>query len=261
MQPKIGNRTKIWILIAASVVCVCLIVATVAWATETLTTHVSFNPDKLGAPTNVSATGEFHSTTTGVPSPTSKVIVYLPAGLEINVRGTGTCVAAQLEASGPSACPADSRIGFGGGTGLLELAKEVIHEPYTLDLFLGPEESGHLVVLAYVDASSPASFQLVVAAKEIQAPKPYGIGFSVEVPPIPTLPEASDASIESVFLTVGDKNVAYYRRIHGRSRLVHVRGIVVPKTCSGGGFPYEVLVSFADGTSLTNTGAIACPRQ
>jgi hypothetical protein len=261
MQSKIRNRTKIRILVTAFVACTCLILATVAWATETLTSHVSFNPDKLGASTNVSATGEFHSTTPGVPSPTSKVVVYLPAGLEIDVRGAGTCVAAKLEASGPSACPADSRIGFGGGTGLLELAKEVIREPYTLELFLGPEENAHLVVLAYVDASSPASFQLVVVAKEIQAPKPYGIGFSVEVPPIPTLPEASNASLESVFLTVGDKNVAYYRKIHGKSRLLHVRGIVVPKACPAGGFPYEALVSFADGTSLTDTGAIACPRK
>jgi len=238
-----------------------LIVTAVAWATETLTTHASFSPDKLGVPTNVSATAEFHSTTTGVPSPASKVIVYLPAGLEIDVRGTGTCVAAKLEASGPSACPADSRIGFGGGMGLLELAKEVIREPYTLDLFLGPKENGHLVVLAYVNASSPASFQLVVVAKEIHAPKPYGLGFNIAIPPIPTLPEASNASIETAFLTVGDKNVAYYKKVHGKNKLVHVRGIVVPKTCPSGGFPYKALVSFEDGTSLTNTGAIACPRK
>jgi hypothetical protein len=249
------------VLLAALLACACLIVTAVAWATETLTTHASFSPDKLGVPTNVSATAEFHSTTTGVPSPASKVIVYLPAGLEIDVRGTGTCVAAKLEASGPSACPADSRIGFGGGMGLLELAKEVIREPYTLDLFLGPKENGHLVVLAYVNASSPASFQLVVVAKEIHAPKPYGLGFNIAIPPIPTLPEASNASIETAFLTVGDKNVAYYKKVHGKNKLVHVRGIVVPKTCPSGGFPYKALVSFEDGTSLTNTGAIACPRK
>jgi len=249
------------VLLAALLACACLIVTAVAWATETLTTHASFRPDKLGVPTNVSATAEFQSTTTGVPSPASKVIVYLPAGLEIDVRGTGTCVAAKLEASGPSACPADSRIGFGGGMGLLELAKEVIREPYTLDLFLGPKENGHLVVLAYVNASSPASFQLVVVAKEIHAPKPYGLGFNIAIPPIPTLPEASNASIETAFLTVGDKNVAYYKKVHGKNKLVHVRGIVVPKTCPSGGFPYKALVSFEDGTSLTNTGAIACPRK
>jgi len=254
-------KPKIKILVAAILACVCLAAAAVAWASETLTIHASFHPDRLGAPTNVSATATFHASTTGVPSPVSHVLAYLPAGMQIDVRGTGTCVAAKLEAAGPSACPSNSRIGFGGGMGLLELAHEVIREPYTLDLFLGPSESGHLAVLAYVNASSPASFQLVVVAKEIQAPPPYGIGFSVAVPPIPTLPEASNASIETAFLTVGDNNVAYYRQVHGHRRLVHVRGIVVPKRCPGGGFPYKALVSFEDGASLTSTGAIPCPRK
>jgi hypothetical protein len=249
------------ILLAGLLVCACLLVTAVAWATETLTTHVSFSPDKLGAPTNVSARGEFHSTSGRVPSPVSEVTVYLPAGLKIEVQGAGTCIAARLEAIGPSACPADSRIGFGGGKGLLELAKEVIPEAYTIDLFIGPKENGHLVVLAYVQARSPALIELVVVAKEVHAPKPYGLGFSSTVPPIPTLPGASNASIESLFLTVGDKNVAYYRAIRGKRRLVHVNGIVVPRTCPDGGFPYKALVSFEDGSSLTNTGTIPCPPR
>lgn len=249
------------ILLAALLTCACLAVAAVAWGAETLTVQASFDPDKFGAPTNISATGRFGSTTGGVPAPVSEVTVYTPAGLEIDLQGTGTCNAVQLEADGPSACPADSRIGFGGGTGLIELAKEVIHEPFTLDLFLGPRENGHLVVLGYVNASSPASFQLVVAAREFQGPKPYGVSFKVAIPPIPTLPEASNAAVESAFLTAGDKNVAYYEHVHGKRKLVHVKGIVVPRTCPSGGFPYKALISFEDGTSLTATGTIACPHK
>jgi hypothetical protein len=249
------------ILLTVLLACACLSVAAVAWAAETLTTDVSLSPDKLGAPTNLSVKAKFDSTTSAVPSPVSKVTAYLPAGMAIDVHGAGACVAAALEAEGPSACPADSRIGFGGGTGLLELAKEVIQEPYTLDLFLGPKEDGHLVVLAYVNAVTPASFQIVVAAKEFQASKPYGLGFSFEIPPIPTLPEASDASIETAFLTVGDKNVAYFEQVHGKRKLVHVSGIVVPKVCPSGGFPYKALVSFADGSALTDLGVISCPHR
>ncbi len=248
-------------LLAALFVVGCLTLAAVAWATQTLTTSVSFNPDKLGSSTNISVKASFHSTTPGVPSPVSKVTAYLPAGMKLDVRGAGTCRASRLEARGPEACPADSRVGFGGGVGLLELAKQIIREPFTLDLFLGVKENGRLVVLAYVDASSPASFQIVVKAREIHAAKPYGLGFTFEIPPIPTLPEASNASIQNAFLTVGDSKVAYYKRLHGRRTLVHVNGIVVPPTCPGGGFPYKALISFEDGTSLTNTGAIACPHR
>ncbi|HYM55497.1 MAG TPA: hypothetical protein VES97_09055, partial [Solirubrobacteraceae bacterium] len=220
-----------------------------------------FNPDKLGAPTNLTVTGQLGSTTGGPPSPITKVTGYLPAGVTIDVRGAGTCTTAKLEELGPSGCPADSRAGFGGGMGLIELAKEIIREPYTIDIFLGPREGGRLVFLAYVRAVSPVLLELVLKAREIAAPKPYGLGFSVEVPPIPTLPDACDASVERAFVTLGATNVAYYERIHGKKTLFHVKGIVVPKTCPRGGFPIEGIVDFADGTATTVTRAIPCPRK
>jgi hypothetical protein len=252
---------KIRVLVAAILVCACLTIAAVAWAAETLTVHASFKPDKLGSPTNVSFTGQFVSTDGSPPSPITNITAYFPAGLEIDTRGAGTCTVAALEASGPSGCPADSRVGFGGGVGLIELAKEIIHEPYTLDFFFGPSENGHLAVLAYVQAFTPASFELVLVAKEFPAPKPYGLGFSIAVPPIPTLPEASDASVGSAFLTFGAMNVAYYKTIHGKKTLLHVRGVVVPKTCPHGGFPIKATVDFADGSALTVNPTISCPHK
>ncbi len=116
-------------------------------------------------------------------------------------------------------------------------------------------------MLAYVQAFSPASFELVLVAKEIQAAKPYGLGFSIDVPPIPTLPEASDASVESAFLTFGAKNVAYFKTGHGKRQLLHVRGVVVPKTCPRGGFAIKATVSFADATTLTINPTIPCPHR
>ncbi len=254
-------KPKIPILLAAILTCLCLIIVAIAWGAETLMVQASFSPDKLGAPTNVSVRGKFVSTTASPPSPITNVTAYLPAGLEIDTRGAGTCTAAKLEASGPSGCPADSRVGFGGGTGLIELAKEIIREPYTLDFFFGPSENGHLTVLAYVQAFTPAAFELVLVAKEFHAPKPYGLGFSIDVPPIPTLPEASDASVESAFLTFGSTNVAYYKTVDGKKTLFHVRGLVIPKTCPRSGFQIKATVNFADDTSLTVNPTIPCPRK
>jgi len=232
-----------------------------AQAAQTLTIQAAFSPDRLGAPTNVSALGEFRSDeAAGVPSPLSKVVVYLPAGLTIDMNGTGVCTRAALQTGGPSACPVDSRIGFGGGTGSLQLGAEVVHETYTVDLFLGSRESGHLELLAFLQASSPVNLELVMSAKQVSAPSPYGLGFALEVPPITTIPDASNASLESIFLTIGDSDIAYYRHVHGRYKLVHIRGIVVPKTCPSGGFPFEALVSFEDGSSLTSLGSIPCPE-
>ena len=95
----------------------------------------------------------------------------------------------------------------------------------------------------------------------VPEPKPYGLGFSFTVPLIPKLPGASDASAEEIFVTLGAPNAAYYEKVHGKRKLVHVKGIIVPKKCPRGGFPYKTEIGFADGTTNTVTGAIPCPRR
>lgn len=252
---------KVRILVGTLLACACLFVAAVAWAAEGLVVHESFTPDKLGAPTNLSITAKFVSTTGGPPSPITKLTLYAPAGLAVDARGAGTCAAAKLAARGPRACPANSRAGFGGGVGVLELSKEIIREPYTLDFFFGPSEHGHLALLAYASAVSPVPVELVVIAKEVPAPKPYGLGFSVEIPPISTLPGASLASVESAFATFGATNVAYYETVHGKRALVHLKGMVVPKSCPRGGFPSEGTIDFAGGATLTVNPTIPCPHH
>jgi len=253
--------SKARLLFAVLVPGTCLTLAAVAWAAQTLTIHTRFTPDRLGSPTNLSATAIFGSTTPGVPSPIRNVTAYAPAGLEVDVRGAGTCTFAKLEAVGPSACPGDSRLGFGSGVGLLELAGEVIHQPFTLDFFLGPRENGRMVILIYVNAVTPVSVQLVLVAREVHGPKPYGWGVNFEIPIIPTLPGASYASVEKTSFTVGDLKVGYFKTIHGKRRLVHVRGLVVPKACPATGFPYEASFSFADATTNTYKGVIPCPGK
>ena len=255
---KVAKMRSFLVVLAG---CTCLALAAAAWAAQTLTINTRFTPDKLGAPTNLSATAIFGSTTPGVPAPIRHVTAYGPAGLQVDVRGAGTCTVVKLEAVGPSACPADSRIGFGGGVGLLELAGEVIHEPFTLDFFLGPRENGRMVVLIYVNAVSPVSVQLVLTAREVHGPKPYGWGVTFDIPIIPTLPGASYASVEKTSFTFGDYKVGYFKTIHGKRKLVHVKGLIVPKTCPSGGFPYEAAFSFEDGTTNTYKGAIPCPRR
>jgi hypothetical protein len=256
---KTSGGRRLGIFVAALLAGACALLAVVAWATNTFTISAYFTPDRLGAPTNLSAQATF-AYSTSAPVPISNFIAYGPAGLGLNVTGTGTCNKAALEQAGPSGCPADSRIGFGGGVGLVEIAKEFIKEPFTFDLFLAPSENGQFVILVYVNAVSPVSLQLVLVAKEIHGSGPYGLGVTVEVPPIPTLPGAAYASVESTYLTVGSQKVAYYHLVHGRRRLVHVKGLIVPKSCPRGGFPFLVTIGFLDGTQTADKYTAPCPR-
>jgi len=101
----------------------------------------------------------------------------------------------------------------------------------------------------------------VFTAPVIQEPKPYGLGFSLNVPLIKVLPEASDASAISAFFTAGADDVAYYKKVHGKRTLFHVKGIITPKTCLRGGWPGASEISFEDGSTVKSTVKIPCPKK
>jgi hypothetical protein len=247
--------------LASLATCACFTVVAVAFAAQQLTVHASFHPDKLGAATNATVTAKFQAPAGEVPTPISSITAYLPAGLRFDLRGSGTCTAERLEGKGPGACPADSRIGFGGGRGVLKIGDSFVRERFTIDLFLASREEGHLVVLGFVEAKSPAFLELVIVAHEVHAPRPYGLGFTFTIPQITTLPEAPAASVETAFITVGDAHAAFYQKVNGREKLVRVRGFVLPSTCPRGGFPSKVTIDFADGSTMTSRPTFPCPQS
>lgn len=67
--------------------------------------------------------------------------------------------------------------------------------------------------------------------------------------------------MESAFFTIGDQHIAYYHAVRGKQRLVHVKGIILPKACRGPGLPFTFTVGFIDGTSSTDDFTMACPRS
>lgn len=259
-MPRIRVATTI--LAATGCLCAGSLAASAARAEETVTvTKAGFSPDAFGVPTNVFGAATIGSTNLPVPSPITHINVMGPAGMTLNLEGTGTCTAATLENIGPQGCPANSKAGFGGGEGAYEIAHEVINESFTVDFFLGSNKPGHVVLLIYLDGSTPVSIQLVFTAPVVQEPKPYGLGFSLNVPLIKVLPEASDASAVSAFFTAGAKNVAYYKKVHGKRTLFHVKGIITPKTCPAGYWPAASEISFEDGSTVKTPVKIPCPAK
>jgi hypothetical protein len=247
-------------LVAILLGCVCAALAGIAWAGDVLIVKEAFTPDRLGAVTNLSITASFTSRADVPPAPVSRLTLYGPAGLRIQAQGAGTCTEAVLIQRGPPGCPADSRVGFGGGVAVLAFPSGLVREPFALDFFFAASERRHLRLLAYASGTSPVAVGLVVTVKEISAPRPYGLGFSVQVPQVSTIPGAAYASVESAFATLGASNVAYFKTVHGRRMLVHVKGLIVPRTCPAGGFPTRGTVEFANGVTFTVNPAIPCPR-
>lgn len=252
-------RLRFWICLAATALLVaCMCAITLPLSAQAFTLTASLTPDVLGAPTNLSTTMTLVEGA-GVPKPVSGVVAYGPAGLKLDVSSLATCQRTSLEVKGPRGCPAESRVGFGGGVGLVDLGATTVKESYTLDFFLAPREQGHLRILVYVDASRPVPVELVLSAKEVPASSPYGFGLAVEVPPIATVPGGANVSVQSSYVSLGASNVAYYRTVHDKRELVHVRGLIAPTRCPRGGFPFETIVTFEDHTTSTGKYLAPCP--
>ena len=117
------------------------------------------------------------------------------------------------------------------------------------------------MLLIYLNAATPVPVHEVFTATMIPAPNTYGLGFSVEVPLLRVLPEASYASVSSAFITLGTKNLAYYKTVGGKRRLFHARGITAPKSCPRGGWPIASQFSFQDGSSVMGKSRIPCPTR
>src|SRR4029077_9568067 len=121
----------------------------IAWAGDALVVKEAFAPDRLGAAANLSITASFASTADVPASPVSRLTLYGPAGLRIQARDAGTCTQVLLEQHGPAGCPADSRVGFGGGVAVLAFPGQLVREPFTLDFFFVSSEHGRLRLPAY----------------------------------------------------------------------------------------------------------------
>jgi hypothetical protein len=249
-------------MIAALASGACLLAASApAQAQETVTiTEAGFSPDRLGAPTNAFGAATIGSTNLPVPSPITHVDVYGPAGLTLDLKGSATCARQSLERLGPSGCPANSKAGTGGGEGVYELAHEIINEPYTLEFFLTDNQPGHVAMVILLKGNSPVEVEVYLTAIVVQGPPPYGLGFSVDVPLIKVLPEASNASAKSSFLKLGAHGMTYVAKVHGKKRRLPIKGIILPRHCPKGGWPVASTFTFEDGQTVMAKRTVPCPR-
>jgi len=257
-----------------------LATATSAGATPAVSATASFQPDRLGSPTSLVYSFAVSDPSGLLPTPLARVAAMLPAGSIIDTTGLATCPSLiALAARGPSACPTQSFAGFGSAQAGAVLGPDTINETATMTIFLGPSTPGHTVLDFYAEGTTPVLEELAFTGTEAPASPPFGLQFVVNIPTIPTVPGGPDASILSLTSTIGAPNAAYYvtkrvrttvtERVNGRTRKVartvrrrvlqRVRGLVVPKRCPAGGFPFALAFTFADGSTATAPVTIPCP--
>jgi hypothetical protein len=167
--------------------------------------------------------------------PTTQDVDYLPAGTTYNANGFTFCAPATLTASGPSACPAASKIGSGSST---------------VAVMLGGNPEQETAPITAV-ATGPTSFVLwghgsLPIPETVQIPATVAftgnvMSVSLTVPLIPTFPGLPDASVQSMNMTIGNGKL-----------------VQTPKVCRGGKWSFKNVMTFNDGSTTTATSSQKC---
>src|ERR1041385_1252899 len=152
------------------------ICASTAWATPQVALRTQFAPDVLGASTTIIYGFQISETDGQLPPPLSDVDLHLPAGMGLasSSLGLATCTPARLQAGGPGDCPAEARLGFGHALVKVPTGEGTLQERGEVAAVLGPSSDEHLVVLFYVEGTTPVAAQLVFPGELLDDLPPFG---------------------------------------------------------------------------------------
>jgi hypothetical protein len=205
--------------------------------------------DILGAGAMIIGEGTLSGTEyAGAPPPLTQIKVFAPAGAKLHPQGFATCPPEALEQSGAEACSKQSIAGpKTSAFGVVSFASERVGETVSLQPFFAP--GGGLE--GFVVGATPVSLEFLVKGRFVNAAPPFGFEGIAEVPLIETLPGAPDASFLHGTVGVG----AAYRK-HGKT----VSYITLPKTCSKGGWPLKVQMTFFGGATAEASYKMPCPK-
>jgi hypothetical protein len=212
----------------------------------------SLLPDRLGASTALTLAFRFSGGAEGVPAPLRGLVVRLPAGLTVNLRGAGVCRSSQLRSAGASGCAPKSLIGRGHALMSVHAGSLAVPENTTVSVYRGPNRGSHQTLEILSQGSTPLDQSTIATAVFTPDGGQYGSRLTVSVPAIPTLVFEPDASFVSLSLTVG--GIGRRPRAHAAAG-----SILVPRTCPSAGFPFAADFTFAGGSAANAAATVACP--
>jgi hypothetical protein len=231
-----------------------------ATAGNALRLSASFSPERLGAPTTIRVgfrlIGE-------PPRPVTAMQLFLPAGLGAITSDLGleTCELAQLEASGLAGCPPDSLMGHGSALTQVPFGRTFVKERVGITLLSGPLQEGNPQLLFLASGSFPVIADIAFSAVLRPYAPLYGALIDTSLPLVPGVPKGPDVALVALKTTIGPAGIVYYERVKGRLIAFRPRGILLPRSCPRGGFPFKVTLTFGEGPGAEATTAVPCPRR
>lgn len=239
----------LWLVVVGSVV-----------AAPKIKLKVGFSPDKPGASTTVSIGFTIQTQGGIVPPALTEVEFKLPAGMGLGTTDLGerVCTTRILELKGVSGCPANSYMGLGEALVEVPFGPEIISEHVNLAILMAPAREEHTTVLFLAYGLTPVSAEIIFHGELLNADGRYGGELHALIPLTPTLPGAPDAAVVRMTTTLGPKGVTYYKTKKGRRVPYRPSGMVIPRVCPHGGYPFAVTFTFVDGSTASTTTSVPC---
>jgi hypothetical protein len=246
--------------LATAILACALLPSTSPAATAKL--EVALIPEHLGAGTTISFGFQITAPDGQLPPPVTELNLLYPANLGLATSGVGleACIAPELQQLGPEGCPTNSIMGY--GTARVAAAFEpLIYENVNITILSAPVQNGHLALLFYAEGNSPIAAEIVFPGLILPAPTPYGGRVQTLLPAFESVPGGPRITVIQLHTTLGPLNLSYYEEAHGEPTLYTPKGILLPKTCPKGGFPFAAELTFLDGTHTTARTTVPCPAH
>lgn len=245
-------------ILATLLLCMCVPIT--AWAMQTASLHVSFTPMHLGHDTSVALDVKVTGSAGHIPSPLTTIEVHYPSnlGLAVSELGLETCSPTRLEATGPTGCPANSRMGRGSARAEIAIGPRIIQETAAITILRAPEQNGHFALLFYAEAENPISAKLLLPGLLLRGPAAREETIRIDLPLIHGLPGGPDVAITQLHATFGPHGLVYHERIGSKLVTYQPRGILLPSRCPREGFDFGATFTGLDGSHTSAHATIPC---
>jgi hypothetical protein len=234
-----------------------------AMATPSVKLAASFSPERLGKGTTIRIGFHVAYPSGEAPLAATAIQFFLPPGLGIATSELGlqNCLPANLERYGPAACPSNSLMGHGSATTAVPFGSHFVIEHTSVTLFSGPVQGSDPQLLFVTVGEYPVIAEIIFSALVLPAGPRFGGLIETKLPLVPSVPYGPDVALLGLQTTIGPAGIVYHEDIGGKTIDFHPRGILLPKSCPRGGFPFAVRLSFSDGANAGAGATVPCPNN
>lgn len=233
---------------------------TTSRAAESVKLSVAFTPDHPGARTTISLGLHISGPNGAPPSALRSVELRMPEnmGLATTTLGQANCYPRPLLENGLAGCSENARLGFGDAVAVVPLRQHPIYARASLTALMGPPTTNHIQILFYAETLIPVFAQFVFPGLLEEDVRPFGDRLDTTIPLVEPWPEGPYIALTSFRSTIGPLHLTYHRQVNGKWFAYKPHGLLIPRRCPTGGYPFAAILTFQDGTTTTASTRVAC---